>query len=152
MHDAYSFPVTIIFPFNSYGRPECKHFITEKIIWQMLTQETVKLGDPEPVRDLMFITDHIDGYIAALGRGNAVGETFNICTGKGVTIKELTEKIAALTGFKGELVWGTIPSRPLDIQRLVGNYSKAANMLGWSPKVSLDEGLEQTVKQMKGEM
>ncbi len=151
MRDAYDFPVTIIFPFNSYGRAECKHFITEKIMWQMLTQETVKLGDPTPIRDLLYVSDHIEGYVAALGNPKAIGGSFNICTGKGVTIKELADKIAELTGFKGKLVWGTIPARPLDIQCLIGDNAKAKKVLGWKPKVSLNDGLERTVKMMKGE-
>ena len=152
MHDAYQFPVTLMFPFNSYGRSGCRHFITEKIIVQMLTKDTVRLGDPTPTRDLMYLSDHVAGYVAALGKEEAVGEAFNVCTGVGVTIEELARRIAELTKFKGELVWGTVPARPLDIQCLVGDNSKAARVLGWEPRVCLDDGLRVTVKMIKGEL
>jgi dTDP-glucose 4,6-dehydratase len=152
MWDAYRFPVTIIFPFNSYGRAECKHFVTEKIIWQMLTKDKILLGDPEPTRDLMFISDHCDGYLAALGNEKALGETFNICTGTGVTVRELVTNITKITGFKGEVVWGTIPARPLDVQCLIGDNTKARNVLGWTPKIKLDDGLRRTVELLKKEV
>lgn len=152
MWDAYQFPVTIMFPFNSYGRANCKHFITEKIIWQMLTKRHICLGDPTPIRDLLFVTDHIEGYASVLGKKEALGEKFNICTGTGVSIKELTEKIRKFTGFDGEVVWGTVPSRPLDIDCLIGDNMKAQKVLNWSPKVSLDEGLERTVELLKKEV
>ena len=50
-----------------------------------------------------------------------------------------------LTGFRGQILWDTIPRRPLDIQVLYGDASKAKSMLGWQPKFSLDEGLRLTI-------
>jgi nucleoside-diphosphate-sugar epimerase len=58
----------------------------------------------------------------------------------------LVQHIQALTGFAGEVSWHTIPRRPLDIDVLFGDYTKARTELGWTPGVALEEGLRRTVE------
>ena len=150
MHIAYDFPVTIIFPFNTYGRGHSKFFVVERMLSQMLNGEKeVHLGDPEPVRDFLYATDHVEGYVKALNHPKAVGEIFNICTGTGIKISELADECAEMTGFQGDIVWSTIPRRPLDIYTLIGDNTKARTVLGWTPTVSLDEGLKMTIEGLK---
>ena len=50
-----------------------------------------------------------------------------------------------MTGFQGQILWDTIPRRPLDIQVLYGDSTKAKSVLGWEAKVSLNEGLRRTI-------
>ena len=145
MRVAYNFPVTILRPFNTYGRRDNTHFIVERTITQMLQGKTIKLGDPQPVRDFMYVDDHADAYLACLDNEEARGDVFNFCTGHGVSIKELVDQIAELVGFDKEIVWGTIPARPLDIKTLVGSYEKAKRVLGWEPKYTPEEGLRETI-------
>jgi len=145
MHDAFDFPVTILRNFNTYGRKNNTHFVVERTIVQMLREKTVRLGDPTPVRDFEYVDDHVNSYLTCLDNPKAKGEIFNFCTGRGVLIKQLVNLISELTDFKGEVIWSTIPARPLDIQELVGSYSKAKQVLSWSPKFTLEEGLELTV-------
>jgi nucleoside-diphosphate-sugar epimerase len=152
MRDAYNFPVTVLRPFNTYGRKDNVHFVVERIITQMLQGKTVKLGDPTPVRDFMYVDDHVDAYLTCLDNEKAKGEVFNFCTGRGISIKELAELIAKLIGFEGEIFWNTIPARPLDIQKLVGSYEKAKRVLGWEPKYTLEEGLKKTISFWKGKL
>ena len=144
MSDAYKFPVTLLRPFNTYGRTENTHFVVERTIYQMLTSKRVQLGDPKPVRDLLYVDDHVNAYITCLDNAKAIGETLNFCTGRGVTIKELAWMTARVCRFRGEIRWRQIPSRPLDIMELVGDSSKARRMLGWKPKYTLEEGLRLT--------
>lgn len=152
MRDAYDFPVTILRPFNTYGRKDNVHFVVERTITQMLQGKTVKLGDPTPVRDFLYVDDHVDAYLTCLDNEKAKGGVFNFCTGRGVSIKELAELIAKLVGFEGEISWSTIPARPLDIQKLVGSYEKAKRVLGWEPKYTLEEGLKKTISFWKGKL
>ncbi|MEX2751338.1 MAG: NAD-dependent epimerase/dehydratase family protein, partial [Candidatus Freyarchaeota archaeon] len=146
LRDAHNFPVTILRPFNTYGRRDNTHFVVEHTIVQMLKNETVRLGDPEPVRDLLYVDDHVNAYLTCLGNENHIGEAFNFCTGRGVSIRQLVEIIRELTGFEGEVIWNTIPKRPLDIMNLIGDYTKAKQMLRWEPKVKLEEGLKRTIE------
>ena len=145
MRDAYDFPVTILRNFNTYGRRDNTHFVVERTIAQMLQKKTVRLGDPTPIRDFMYANDHVNSYQTCLGNGKAMGGIFNFCTGRGVSIAQLTELIKELTDFEGDVVWDTIPKRPLDIAVLVGDSSKAKQLLGWEPKFTLEKGLKLTI-------
>jgi nucleoside-diphosphate-sugar epimerase len=145
MRDAYGFPVTILRNFNTYGRKDNTRFVVERTIMQMLQGNTIRLGDSTPIRDFEYIDDHVNSYITCLENPKAKGEIFNFCTGKGVSIKELVDLIAKLTNFNGEIIWNTIPARPLDIKELVGDNSKAQRILGWRPKFNLVDGLELTI-------
>ena len=150
MIDAYDFPATLMFPFNSYGRVDSRHFVVERILSQMLAGEKeVRLGDPEPVRDFLYATDHANAYLKALGNEKAVGQRFNACTGVGTKISDLVDKCAEFTEYKGDVVWNTIPKRPLDIYMLIGDNTKAWSLLGWKPKVGLEEGLVKTIECLK---
>ena len=73
-------------------------------------------------------------------------ELINVGSGEDVSIKELAETIASVTGYNGEIVWDTTkpngtPKRPLD-------YSKISS-LGWKPKYKLKEGLEKSYEWFK---
>lgn len=145
MRDAFDFPMTIFRNFNTYGRKNNTHFVVERTIVQMLRGKTVRLGDPTPVRDFEYVDDHVNSYLTCLDNPKAKDGIFNFCTGRGVSIKELVKLISELTDFKGEVIWSTIPARPLDIEELVGSYSKAKQVLSWSPKFALEEGLKLTI-------
>jgi len=145
MRDAYRFPITILRNFNTYGRKDNMHFVVEQAIVQMLQRKTVRLGDPTPVRDLEYVDDHINSYLTCLENPKAKGEIFNFCTGKGVSIRQLVDLITKLSDFNGDILWNTIPARPLDIKELVGDYSKAKRLLGWAPKFNLERGLRLTI-------
>lgn len=150
MRDAYNFPITICRPFNTYGRTENRHFVTERIITQMLQGiPVIKLGDPDPIRDMLFRDDHVGAYRYVLGSRNAIGETFNFCTGEGYTIKQLAEICADVIGWKGEAEWNTIPRRPLDIDVLIGDNSKAEDRLGWKPKYDIWKGISKIVRELE---
>jgi UDP-glucose 4-epimerase len=150
MRDAHNFPVTILRNFNTYGRKDNTHFVVERTIVQMLQGNRVRLGDPKPIRDFVYVDDHVNAYLSCLEKPEkSIRQVFNFCTGRGVSIKELVELFSELTNFRGEIVWDTIPARPLDIEVLVGDYSKAKQLLGWEPKYRLEDGLRLCVDHFK---
>jgi nucleoside-diphosphate-sugar epimerase len=145
MWDAYKFPMTVLRPFNTYGRRDNTHFLVERMLVQMLQGNVVKLGDPTPERDLLYIDDHVDAYLTCFAKPQvSIGQVFNFCTGEKISVRELADKMRKITGFGGQVLWGTIPRRPLDIQSLCGDTTKAKSVLGWEAKVNLDEGLRRT--------
>ena len=152
MHEAYGFPYTVLRPFNTYGRKDNMHFFIERTINQMLSMEKVYLGDPETVRDWLYVDDHVSAYMRALGNPKAIGQTIHLCTGKGYTTEETAKIIAKLTNFKGEIVWHATPQRPLDARILIGDNTKAKELLDWEPKYTLEGGLKKTIEYWKGKM
>ncbi len=142
---AYDFPYTVMRPFNTYGRKDNNHFFIERTITQMLGGNSVRLGDPDAIRDWVYVDDHVEGYLKALDNKKAFGQTIQLCTGKGYTTKETAELIAEMTGYKGSIEWNSTPKRPLDAKVLIGDNSKAKKLLGWEPKYDLRQGLEKTI-------
>jgi GDP-L-fucose synthase len=74
------------------------------------------------------------------------GDIINVGTGEDVTIKELTEKISEIVGFKGKIVWDTTkpdgaPRRLLDVDKL--------HTLGWKHSIELEKGLKETYEWFK---
>ncbi len=149
LRDAYRLPATVLRLFNTYGRKDNADFVVERTIVQMLRGHTVRLGAPSPVRDLLYVDDHVNAYLSCLGNEKAIGGIFNFSTGRGVSVSELVGLLASLTGFVGEVAWDTIPRRPLDIDRMIGDSSQAEKILGWRPRVNLEEGLRLCIAHWK---
>lgn len=147
MWQACKFPVTVLRAFNTYGRRDSSDYLVERMIVQMLRGGVVRLGDPTPARDLLYIDDHVDAYLACLSKAQAsIGEIFNVCTGEKLTVRSLAEKLRDMTDFHGEIIWNTIPPRPLDIHVMYGDPGKAKSALGWLPRTKLDVGLSRTIE------
>jgi len=148
--DAYKFPATILRPFNTYGLGLARTLI-DYTVSQMLAQVSpIKLGNPDPIRDWLFILDHINAYIKCIQNiEKAKGQTFNFCSGIAINIYETIDQIRALTGWHGQLEWHTQPRRPNDIHALLGTYKKAERILGWKPEVTLVQGIKKIIEAKK---
>lgn len=149
--ESTGFPSITLRPFNTYGRIKNLTFVTEKIIYEMLTKDKVVLGSPYPIRDLMYVDDHVNGYIKTIETpfDNLEGlEAINLCTGIGTSIENLANTIKIILGFKGEIIWN-IKTRPTEINSLIGDYALAKEYLGWSPEYNLIKGLEKTINNIR---
>jgi nucleoside-diphosphate-sugar epimerase len=149
LYDAYGFPVTIMRPFNTFGRNGNIHFVTERIITQMLNGNQLELGDLSPTRDFLYVDDHVAGYLAAIGNRKAINRAFNVCSGRGITISNYVKLISEILGWKGTITSGSLPNRPNDIACLIGDNTKIREVLGWKQTVTLETGLEKTIELLK---
>jgi GDP-L-fucose synthase len=98
-------------------------------------------GTGSPMREFLHVDD-LASAVVHLGNSYNSPEHLNIGTGEDLTIKELAELVAELAGFKGEIAWDS--SKPDGTPRKVLDVSKAKS-LGWSPKISLRDGIESTI-------
>jgi UDP-glucose 4-epimerase len=144
MEYAYDFPYVILRQTNTYGRDRNNFFVMERIISQMLAGKLIELGEPGPIRNFLYIDDLIDLYMVILDR-MPIGQTFVTGPNNGLTIGELAFKVADMLGWVGFIDWHTIPKRPGEIYYLNSIPTKAKILLGWEPKVSLDEGIAKTI-------
>lgn len=97
-------------------------------------------GDGSPLREFLFVDD-LANLCVFLMTNYSGNETVNAGTGKELTIKELTEKVAKVVGYNGEIRWDT--SKPNGTPRKLLEVSKSKEM-GWEAKTSLDEGIRLT--------
>lgn len=144
MAHAYNFPSTILRQTNAYGRTNNNFFVMERILSQMLTGDVCNLGEPDPIRNFLFIDDLVELYKAIIGNEKAIGETFVTGPDNGITIRELVDRCSDVLNWGGRVQWHTIPKRPGEIFYLNSNPAKAKHLLGWEPKVGLTEGIGET--------
>jgi len=144
---SYDLPVNTLRPFNTYGPRQSARAVVPTIITQALAQNKVLLGSLEPTRDLSYVDDIVDGFIKAAESEKSVGEVINIGSGFEISINDLANKIISLIGKKVKIISDPQRIRPpkSEVERLMADNSKAKELLGWEPKVSLDEGLRKTV-------
>ncbi len=148
---AFGLPYIISRACNTYGRKNNTGFVTEYITTTMLKNKTIYLGTPNSVRDMMYVDDHVNAYLAML-KSNVVNETFNFGTGSKTPMKEIAERLRRIIGFKGKIVHNFPPAypwRPVVEEFLSLDAGKAKKQLGWAPKYDLGEGLKKTVDYWK---
>lgn len=144
---SYDLPITTLRPFNTYGPRQSARAVIPTIITQALAQNKILLGSLEPTRDLSYVDDIVDGFIKAWESERSIGEVINIGSGFEISINDLANKIISLMGKKVNIVSDPKRVRPpkSEVERLMADNSKAKELLGWEPKVSLDEGLRKTI-------
>lgn len=99
-------------------------------------------GSGKPTRDFVYIADACEAILVAAERYDG-GDIINLSAGRTVTIKELTEMVAELTGYKGKVVWDS--SKP-DGQMYKGfDVARMKEILGYECRTSLRDGLKQTI-------
>ena len=99
-------------------------------------------GTGKATREFLYVEDAAEAIVRAAERLEG-SDPVNIGAGMEISIKELAEKIAALCGFKGKLVWD--PTKPDGQPRRSLDVSRAKKLLGWSATTPLTEGLKRTI-------
>lgn len=152
---SFDLPVVIARPFNTYGPRQSTRAIIPTIVTQLLAGCTeLQLGSTTPTRDLNFVTDTAAGFIALADSAAAIGRDVNICTGKEIAVGDLAELIIGLLGSSATIVSDDVRLRPgmSEVERLLGDNTLVGQLTGWEPKVTLREGLEQTIAWMRQNM
>jgi UDP-glucose 4-epimerase len=135
----------ILRPFNVYGPGQNKNFLIPSIFDRIQNVKKIKLKDPKPKRDFVYVTDMIDAYIKAGELPNTILEIFNIGYGKSYNVQEIVDEILQLTDKKVEVEYEN-ERRPNEIMDTVAKIDKAKQRLGWSPKIDLENGLKFILK------
>ncbi len=148
-HRSFGLPVVVLRPFNTYGPRQSARAVTPTIITQALAGDTVKLGSLDPRRDLTYVTDTVAGMVAAAtSADDTVGRTIQLGTGEAVSIGQILETVGELLGKRLTPVLDEARVRPehSEVQLLLSDPTLARSELGWTPKVSLTEGLSSTIE------
>jgi dTDP-glucose 4,6-dehydratase len=145
---AFGVPVVTVRPFNTYGPRQSARAVIPTIITQALSLPQITLGSLRPTRDLTFVTDTVAGFIAAATSDAAVGREINLGTNNEISVADLAQKILKIIGRALPVVSSDDRKRPekSEVERLRSDNALALELLQWTPKVSLDDGLTQTIR------
>lgn len=138
--------------FNTYGpRMRAEDIYgraVPRFIDQALKGEDITVfGDGSQTRSFTYVSDQVNGLLRLATMDKARGEVINIGNDKETTILELANLIKKLTDSSSEITFHELPTD--DPKRRCPNISKAKKILGWEPKVSLKEGLKDTIEWFK---
>ncbi|MDQ8175563.1 MAG: NAD-dependent 4,6-dehydratase LegB [Gemmatimonadota bacterium] len=147
---SFSTPVVVLRPFNTYGPRQSARAVIPTIITQLASgRRTVRLGAVSPTRDFNYITDTVDGFIAAATAERAVGQVINIGSNFEISIGDTAHAIAELMHAPIEIETDEIRLRPdrSEVERLWASNATAAELLGWHPKYGGFEGFRRGLAQ-----
>lgn len=149
----YGLPTTAIRPFNIYSPrqdPSNPYSgVISKFIDRASTgQPPIIFGDGTATRDFVSVHDVVDMVLLMLEKEAAVGKVFNCGTGESTTVGQLAQTIIDLYG-KSNLKPELRDERPGDIKFSYADISRAKELLGYTPKVKLEEGLREMVEAKK---
>lgn len=150
-HLSFNLPVVTVRPFNTFGPRQSARAVIPTIISQCLAGDHLRLGNLSPTRDLNYVANTVDGFLLAATADGAVGLTINLGSGREISIEELAHLIARLMNKQIRIESDEPRIRPegSEVERLLADYTLATKILGWLPKISLEEGLKRTIEWME---
>jgi UDP-glucuronate decarboxylase len=132
--------------FNTYGprmHPDDGRVVSNFIV-QALRREPITIyGDGGQTRSFCYVDDMIDAFIRFMATADEFTGPVNLGNPREFTIKELAEKVLAITGSRSKIVYKPLPAD--DPRQRQPDISLAKEQLGWAPEVPLEDGLEKTI-------
>jgi GDP-L-fucose synthase len=150
--EQHGYNAIYLLPVNLYGPRDNFNLETSHVIPALIRKcieaqdrgdkQVVLWGDGSPTREFLYVEDAVEGILLATESYNG-SEPVNLGSGMEISIKDLAELIARLTGFDGEFVWDTSkpngqPRRALDVRR-------AKEYFGFQAQMPFEEGLRRTI-------
>jgi GDP-L-fucose synthase len=152
----YEMDISYVIPTNLYGPNDNIHPRTSHVIPAIMRkcieavrsgQDVVYLwGTGNASREFLYVDDAAEGIVRAINPA-ATTSPINLGAGHEISIRDIAQKIAKVTGFEGKFEWD--PSKPDGQPRRSVNAQRAEALLGWKPRISLDEGIDRTYRWME---
>lgn len=147
--DSYGLDILMTRSFNHVGIYQSEQFFVSGIAHAFARakrhgMKTCKLevGDLEIVRDFVDVRDVIEGYNVILNNAER-GSVFNICSGKGIRLYEIVEKIADISGIRPVIKTDQSRLRVSENRVVIGSNQSLREQLGWQPIIGLDQSLRE---------
>jgi UDP-glucose 4-epimerase len=140
-HSLHATPTVVARLFNNYGPRETNPHIVPEIIKQVRSGSRLKLGNISTVRDYIHTRDCASALIRLSQASTEGVETVNVATGKGFTVKEIIEKIGTILKMDIDIEFDNTRVRKFDKQTQVADIATLQRLTGWSPAISIEDGL-----------
>lgn len=152
---SFETPVVVLRPFNTYGPRQSTRAVLPAMLSQLLAGRTeIELGRLDTRRDLTFVSDTVDGFLRAGELAGLEGQTIQLGTGRAVSIGELFEAACKVTGMAAQVKQDARRLRPdaSEVLVLESDPSLARERLGWTPRVTLEEGVQRTADWLRAHL
>jgi UDP-glucose 4-epimerase len=145
-HQERKLPTTVVRPFNVYGPGQIGEGALKTFILRALRNETIEIhGDGTQIRAWCYVDDMVEGTLLAMRHPRAVGESFNIGNQRAVTtIYGLANTVIRVLGSRSQIVFTRRDYADVEIR--VPSVSKSEDLLGFTAKVDLEEGIKRTAE------
>jgi GDP-L-fucose synthase len=146
--EQYGLDAIFLLPTNLYGPGDNFDLETSHVIPALIRKmvesdtEVVLWGDGTPTREFLYVDDCVDGLVLAAERYDGA-DPVNLGAAREISIRELAELIADVTGFEGSIVWDA--SKPNGQPRRSVDATRARELFGFEARTPLREGIERTV-------
>ncbi|MBU1179446.1 GDP-mannose 4,6-dehydratase [Patescibacteria group bacterium] len=142
--NTYKLPVAIIRPFNTYGPRHVSNVIFKFIKLALEGKPITVHGSGGQTRDMTYVDDMIRAFIIMGTDRRAVGQAVNFGTGADTKIIDIAKKVLEYAGSNSEIIH--LPERTSEVEKFLCDYSKAKELFGWEPTVSIDEGIKKNIE------
>ncbi len=143
----YGLDTKVVRIFNTYGprmRPDDGRVVSNFILQALRGEPITIFGDGSQTRSFCYVDDLIEAMVLAMDQLPEFGGPLNIGNPCEFTILELAECVLRMTGSRSRIVYRPLPSD--DPRQRRPDIALARNRLGWEPKVSLEDGLQETIR------
>lgn len=148
----FGLPTVCVRPFNIYGPGQTMKGAMKMFVTNALQNKDIVInGDGSPIRSWCYVDDFVDCLVRCMENPAAIHESFNIGNPyTGITILNLAQRVAELLGSSSKVIHGKALESEIHLR--IPSIDKARDMLGFEPKVSLDEGITRTAESVKEEL
>lgn len=145
---SFGLPVVVVRPFNTYGPRQSARAVIPSVITQAIATSRVRIGSTDTLRDFLFVTDTVRGFLAAATAVGIEGEVIQLGTGVGTPIHAVVAAAEAILGHSITVETDPDRIRPpaSEVDRLVCDPDRARRLLGWSASVDFVTGLRHTAE------
>ena len=148
--DGYDLDIVLTRSFNHIGPRQKDIFVISSFVKKIVeikhnnANPSITTGNLEIIRDFLDVRDVVRAYYEILNHGKK-GEIYNICSGKGTSLKTIISMVSNILAFQIETVQDPGLVRPNDNRIIIGDNTKITSEIGWKPAISLENSLRDIV-------
>lgn len=148
---SFKLPVVTVRPFNTYGSRQSARAIIPTIVTQALAGDSIHLGLLTPVRDMTYVKDTCEGFLALAQCDKAVGKVVNLGTGEAYSIGDIVETVGQILGHRLNVKMDKSRIRPKnsEVLKLLSDNSLCRRLTNWKPRFTLREGLRKVIQYLE---
>ncbi len=150
--DGYSMDIVMTRSFNHIGPGQRDVFVISSFAKQLvhlakdkLANKTITTGNLAVIRDFVDVRDVVRAYYLLLKSGRR-GEVYNICSGKGIVLKDIISTMSELLGIHVDTIVNPELIRPNENKKVIGSYHKIKEELGWHPEIDITKSLSDIIQ------